>query len=241
MFFMIFVISLCALLSYQQQSSEGQVVSARGPGGGCPGAAPFSRPSTTTSQSQDQCTIYDSKISPDFDVYERCRVASQAEYTPGIVACDLQKEIVELLQSCSDKESFDTRFELYARQQIETFQSTDKSLIWGIGVAFEPFTFENLDFYAPYVRNGDVAPDGDFIDLIDIYNYYNECLDVFGPECMWYHIAKEKTYYRGTGGVWLLDRPAVSQGTSGSLRTFFTPIILQGRFYGLVFVDIFIV
>eukprot|EP01025_Chloroclados_australasicus_P016879 TRINITY_DN1861_c0_g1_i9.p2 TRINITY_DN1861_c0_g1~~TRINITY_DN1861_c0_g1_i9.p2 ORF type:complete len:239 (+),score=18.99 TRINITY_DN1861_c0_g1_i9:109-825(+) len=192
-------------------------------------------------QSQSQCTLYDSRITQNFNVYERCQIAAEAENSAGLFACKVAQEVSNLLQSCYDKESFDNEFEVIVRRMFQEFQSWDGSQVASAGVAFEPYTFENKDFYGPYVNNGDVHDENIFGDIIDNYNYYNECLEGFGEECMWYNIAKEKTFYKGTGGIWLITRSETLKGIAGTSKAFDTPVILDGRFYGIAWVRVFIV
>eukprot|EP01025_Chloroclados_australasicus_P016878 TRINITY_DN1861_c0_g1_i7.p2 TRINITY_DN1861_c0_g1~~TRINITY_DN1861_c0_g1_i7.p2 ORF type:complete len:218 (+),score=11.90 TRINITY_DN1861_c0_g1_i7:198-851(+) len=190
-------------------------------------------------QSQSQCTLYDSRTTQNFNVYERCQIASEAVYSAGLFACKVAQEVSNLLQLCYDKESFDNEFETIVRRLFQEFESWDGTLVASAGVAFEPYIFETKDFYGPYIYNGDVHDENVFMELS--YNYYNECLEEFGEECMWYHIAKERTFYKGTGGIWLITRSETLKGIAGTSKAFDTPVILDGRFYGIAWVRVFIV
>eukprot|EP01024_Parvocaulis_polyphysoides_P025547 TRINITY_DN23256_c0_g1_i1.p1 TRINITY_DN23256_c0_g1~~TRINITY_DN23256_c0_g1_i1.p1 ORF type:complete len:246 (+),score=13.72 TRINITY_DN23256_c0_g1_i1:35-739(+) len=184
------------------------------------------------------CSIYDSKQSLNFDVQQRCEIAANSKSPSGLAGCQILPDVVNLLKSCSDKNAFEREFIKIAKSKIDSFSSPDGWGIWGIGVAFEPFTFEDTDYYAPYQNNGLVSNTDEFQDLVNIYNYYTECLSVAGKDCMWYHISKTQAYYKQQGGVWLLELETIVDGLQQKLASFFVPVVIQGRFYGIIITDV---
>eukprot|EP01026_Neomeris_dumetosa_P048704 TRINITY_DN4223_c0_g1_i7.p1 TRINITY_DN4223_c0_g1~~TRINITY_DN4223_c0_g1_i7.p1 ORF type:complete len:263 (-),score=40.12 TRINITY_DN4223_c0_g1_i7:236-1024(-) len=183
-----------------------------------------------------QCPLYDSRSSQEFDTLERCKVNANGKSQSGEFACELAQDIVRLLAACTDKATFEAEFISLVQQKFKSFVSLDGWGIYGAGVAFEPFTFENVELYIPYHDNEDVAGSGEFSDLIDSYNYYTECLSTFGDGCTWYHQAKLTTYFRGTGGLWTNRR--FFDGFDKPIWSFYAPVILNGRYYGVVAADV---
>eukprot|EP01026_Neomeris_dumetosa_P034810 TRINITY_DN27888_c0_g3_i1.p3 TRINITY_DN27888_c0_g3~~TRINITY_DN27888_c0_g3_i1.p3 ORF type:complete len:150 (+),score=8.14 TRINITY_DN27888_c0_g3_i1:239-688(+) len=144
------------------------------------------------------------------------------------------RNIVSWLGACFDKDTFEQQFIEYLAQKIQTFESPQDWVIWGSGVAFEPYTFKGIELYNPYFSNERFSDEG-YKNLVDSYSYYIDCEEVFGDDCTWYNKGKLYTYYKGVGGIWFNKRQFTD--SPETIWSFYTPVILNGRYYGIVALD----
>eukprot|EP01023_Acetabularia_acetabulum_P027783 TRINITY_DN262_c0_g2_i3.p2 TRINITY_DN262_c0_g2~~TRINITY_DN262_c0_g2_i3.p2 ORF type:complete len:235 (+),score=25.79 TRINITY_DN262_c0_g2_i3:107-811(+) len=194
--------------------------------------SPSPSPSTTgaSNSTVGGCSAYDSKLSVEYDVQKKCKVAANQKSPTAQLVCDLTLDVVNLLDTCPDKATFESEFLELALQKVDQYEDPDEWDILGIGVAFEPYIFQGLPFFSYYTY-----PSGDDTELT--YNYYTECLDTIGDGCTWFHQGKLRTYYEQEGGAWLVNFDGEVDGVVQTFNSFYAPIIFNARFFGLIFVD----
>eukprot|EP01024_Parvocaulis_polyphysoides_P046226 TRINITY_DN4343_c0_g1_i4.p1 TRINITY_DN4343_c0_g1~~TRINITY_DN4343_c0_g1_i4.p1 ORF type:complete len:251 (-),score=34.05 TRINITY_DN4343_c0_g1_i4:289-1041(-) len=212
-----------------------------------PTPAPFTSPAPTTptpglnetSTPAPTCSLYDSKLRVEYDVQQGCQSVASSKSPSGLIACELLEDITDLLKSCVDKNAFEQQFIELVTTKMSSFSSSDGWQVYGIGIPFEPYTFEGVQLYYPYQNNVDIVQSDNFLDIMDSYNFYTDCVSSFGDACTFYHAGKLATFYEQSGGAWLLELERQIDGYFMTFEAFFAPIIIDGRFFGLLEAEVF--